>query len=245
MSPALLPLLRKELIQLRRSRRAMITAIVLPAIFLLYLPLSQGAVFGAMKASPKNFAQLPGALSRLGDPRVLFKEVMLPFYLLLAGAIAPTSFAIQTVLVERERRSLELLMALPVTVAEILAAKIGAMLAVSFAVMVPLAVIDGIVLGLEGVVDPLYAALLVVLLLASLSSSIGTVLLTALLSKDFRTAQNLAGLFSLPFLLVAAVPLCALTAPWNLLALTALLLAATAGSIYIALTRLTFERYLA
>jgi ABC-2 type transport system permease protein len=170
---------------------------------------------------------------------------MLPMLLVLGGLIVPSVSATHTIVAEREKRSLELLMALPARVSDILLAKLLAVLVLAGLVLLPLFTIDMIVLlalGLAGVVD---VAILLALLLSAVACSTGVALLLALLARDFRTANNLNGAFLGPVILAVLGLLFGLPTPLSYAVLVAVLLAAGVLSTQIGLRWLTFERYLA
>lgn len=197
---------------------------------------------GALSASPR--ASLPGFLSNFADYQKLFRDVMFPFFLLLAASMVPMTFAMQTVLLERERRTLELLTALPIRVEDILAAKVVTTLLVACAVMLPLFCIDLVVIGFDGLGGVGQVGLDLLVLLTGLAASAGTTLLLALVIKEMRTTGQLAGFLSLPAIIFFAAIIFLVPAPWNLLLASLLLLASAALSIFAAQRWITVERYL-
>ncbi|HKA12774.1 MAG TPA: hypothetical protein VKI99_20125 [Candidatus Dormibacteraeota bacterium] len=82
------------------------------------------------------------------------------------------------------------------------------------------------------------------LLLSALTASIGVSLLLALVARDFRTANNLNGVFVLPTTTVTGICVTLVPGLWRFLVLAVLLLAMGAVASWIALRWLTFERYL-
>src|SRR5260221_10118977 len=118
---------------------------------------------------------------------------MLPTFVALAGIMVPSVAAVHTIVVERERRSVELLIALPVRVRDILLAKLAATLALCAAILIPLFVLDAAGLLLMDLLGAADVLLMLLVLLAALCCSISMALLVALLARDFRTANNLNG----------------------------------------------------
>lgn len=242
-----LPLLWKELHQIRRSRGAMLSAILLPALMLLIIPLAEFATFRSVgdealltSGNPANQAMA----NLFHEPMDLYRYLLLPLFVTLSSLLAPTVTASYTVVAERERRSLDLLMALPVSVGEVLAAKVLSVLVAAAVVVLPLFAILMAVLAYYGAVTVGYILLLLLLLLSGFFSSIGFTTVVALVARDFRTANNLGGIQVVPlmiglFALVFLVP-----SPLNLL-LTALgLVVFGALALLIAWRWITFERYL-
>lgn len=241
-------LLGKELRQLRRSKGALLSATVLPFLVLVLIPLGQ--VFGVRGAAagprlPLGSALPPGLAGLIQDPAQLIVQVMLPLYITIGGLIVPSVSATHTVITEREKRSLELLMALPVSLQDILLAKLLGTLVLALVVVVPLFVVDAVVLLAVGAVSPGYLALLFIVLLAALACSIGVALLLALLARDFRTANHLNGALIGPLILLALAILFGVPGLQRLVVLVAVLLAAGAGAFLVGARWLTFERYLA
>jgi ABC-type transport system involved in multi-copper enzyme maturation permease subunit len=238
-------LLVKELRQARRSRGAIVSAAVLSLLLMVVTPFGQ---LFALRASggnlPPNMGGLP--FGDLGDdPMVAFGHVLFPLFVSFAGLLVPSVAAVHTVVVERERRSVELLIALPVQVRDILVAKLIATLALSSAVLVPLFLIDVAGMLAFGLLDPALALGLLVLLFAAELCSICLALLVALLARDFRTANNLNGATLGPAVLLISGVMLGAPAYLRLPALVGLLLVIAVVAVAVALRWLTFERYVA
>jgi ABC-2 type transport system permease protein len=239
-------LLRKELRQFLRSRTALMTGLLLPALIMVVAPLVQllaAAGGSAMRGTSTLPAGVPGltGLTHLSD---LFLYVTFPLFFVLAGLMTPSLAAAHTVISERERRSIELLVALPVSVTDILTAKTAANLLVAAGTLLPLFVVDAaavLVLTEAGVLYVLAALLLV---LCALTASIGISLLLALLARDFRTANNLNGFFVLPTMIMTGLCVTLVPGLWRFVVLSLLMLALGGLAYVIAVRWLTFERYL-
>jgi ABC-2 type transport system permease protein len=248
-SPQLRILMAKELRQVRRSKGALASATILPLLLMTIMPLLQlitlrdPAVSATLRQSS---ASVPPPMAQFGnDPAQFFVHVMLPMLLILGGLIVPSVSATHTIVAEREKRSLELLMALPARVSDILVAKLLAMLVLAVAVVLPLFTLDMLVLLGLGLVAAVDVVILLALLLAALAYSVAVALLLALLARDFRTANNLNGAFLVPVILAVVGLLFGLPTPLSYVLLGALLLAAAAAAVQVGLRWLTFERYLA
>jgi len=239
-------LLTKEMRQARRSRGALISTIVLSALLIVVTPMGQLAAVLTGLGGPR----LPTSLGGLpfgptdDDPLVVFGALLMPLFVTLAGLLVPSIAAVHTIVVERERRSVELLIALPVRVRDILIAKLIATLALCSVVLVPLLLLDTLALLYFAVVTPPQALALLVLLLAAELCSIALALLVALLARDFRTANNLNGVTVGPALLLVSAVVFAAPDEWRIPLVVLLLLAIAAVAATIALRWLTFERYL-
>jgi ABC-2 type transport system permease protein len=181
----------------------------------------------------------------VSDPVQLLVHLMLPMFIVLGGLIVPSVSATYTVVAEREKRSIELLMALPIRVGDILVAKLLATLVLAACVVLPLFAIDMVVLLVLGLVDAVDVAMMLLLLLAAVACSVGVALLLALLARDFRTANNLNGAFIGPVIVVVLAMLFLVPRPLSFVILASLLVALAAGAVLIGLRWLTFERYVA
>lgn len=248
LSPEVRILLGKELRQIRRSRGALASATLLPLFLITVMPLGQ--LFAARSATQPQ-AQVtatigPPGLANVGnDPVQLLVAVMLPMFVVMGGLIVPSVSATYTVVAERERRTLDLLMALPVSVTDILLAKLLAMLVLAAIVVLPLFGIDVAVLVALGLISALNILLLLVMLLAAMGCAVGVALLLALLARDFRTANNLNGALLGPLILVMVAIFFVLTSPLRDVVLTVVLVGVGLLAVLAGLRWLTFERYLA
>jgi ABC-2 type transport system permease protein len=238
-------LLRKELRQFLRSRTAVLTGLLLPALIMVVAPLVQlaAATAGTAARSSGLPASVPGlgGLTQLSD---LFLYVTFPLFFVLGGLMTPSLAATHTVISERERRSIELLMALPVSVTDILTAKTAANLLVAGVTLLPLFVVDAVAVLLLTSAGPLYVAAALLLVLSALTASIGISLLLALVARDFRTANNLNGFFVVPTMLMTGACVTLVPGLWRFVVLSMLMLALGGLAYLIAVRWLTFERYL-
>jgi ABC-2 type transport system permease protein len=237
-------LLYKELGQVRRSRGALISASLLSLLMIVVVPGFQLAAILATGRQVLASVPLPG-LARFDDPRELFVQLMLPTFVALAGVMVPSIAAVHTIVVERERRTIELLVALPVRVGDILLAKLLANLALAAATLGPLVLVDLTALGWLGLATPAYVASVCLLLVGALGCSVGLSLLVALLARDFRTANNLNGILLGPTIGLVLAVLIFVPADVHLAVLAGLLVAIGVGAVAAGLRWLTFERYLA
>ena len=179
-------LLAKELRQALRSRGALVTGLLVPIGMLLLAP-SQ-LIYSAQHAGPVALYEI--------------SHLELPLFTVICGLVVPSLAAVYIFVNERERRSLELLLASPVRVQEIFVAKLATAFLLSAGTTLPLfAIQSGVVLWLQ--IDDLRGVLLrLVLLMAALTCSLGFALLVAMLARDFRTTNNLSGALLLPMVFV-------------------------------------------
>jgi ABC-type transport system involved in multi-copper enzyme maturation permease subunit len=238
----------KEWRQLLRSRSALVTALVLPFILLVILPgvqiLGTRAGLNQLGNLPSD-AKLPPALAAAGqDPQALLRLMLLPL-LALGGLIVPMVTASYSFLSEREGRTLELLVALPVRVGHILLAKLGAILALAGLVILVFFSLDAVLLLVLEVASPGYVLALLALLMGTLSFSTASALLVSLVARDFRTSNNVGGLLIGPATLVCLF--CSMVVPnptWAALLLATVFASGAVVATFIALKVVTFERLL-
>jgi ABC-type transport system involved in multi-copper enzyme maturation permease subunit len=236
----------KEVRQLTRNTAVMLSSLFMPAVLVVLAPVlallaSRTQPYHDLRVPPLT-ASLPG-FDLVRDGQGYFLYVELPFLFVMAALLTPVLAATHTLIVERERRSLELLMALPVLVGDILTAKLAAILATAVATIVPMFLVDAVVIvsvteaGMAYVVGALF------LLLTTLVAAVGASLLMALLARDLRTATSLGGLLSVPPLLLTG--LCVVFVPGlgRFAVLGLLMLALGCGAVYAGLRWLTSERY--
>ena len=246
LAPETTILFRKEWRQLLRSKGAMLSALLLPTLLLLVIPGTQ--ILGPSAAEGVNLptgVNLPPGLETLSQDPKAMGRFMLPLFVTLAGLIVPMMGASYMVITEREAKTLELLVALPVSIQQILTAKFLALVVIASMVTLPLLGVDGGLLYATGQGSALFAVALVALLVASITLSVCGAFLISLLAKDFRTANNLNGIIVVPVLMVT-LGLTALTPgpTWTALILAGLEALGAAGVLFIALRVVTFERLL-
>ena len=239
-------LIRKELRQVTRSRAALASSVLLPVLLLLVVPMIQLTAIhfaNGAKATPAPIRGLPPGLSSV-SPDELYTTFLFPLLVTLGGIVVPTVAVTYSIVTERERKSLELLIALPVRVRDILVAKIAAVLMLAAALVVPLFAIDAVVLLTLGVAGPGTILLLLLVLLSALACSAGTALVLTLVARDYRAANNLNGAMMVPLLFITGAVLIGVPSPWKLLVLAGVLVLLGAAALTASVRWLTFERYL-
>jgi ABC-2 type transport system permease protein len=256
-------LMAKEWRHLLRSRSAMLTALFLPTLFLLIMPglqmlgLSASAEFGRSTTLPPELplpsdmeipsdVMLPPGLATLeNDPAAIMRTLLLPIFVTVGGLMVPSITAIYTMIAERENRTIELLVALPVRIGQILLAKLLVIVLLASAVTLTLFLIDAVLILALGIGSLGYVFSLLLLLLSALAYSTASALLLSLLARDFRTANNLSGALLVPTMFVCLGVLLFTPSGGLQIPLLAALFALAAGiSTVIALRFVTFERLL-
>jgi len=247
MGPEARVLARKEIRQLLRSRGALVSALMLPVIFLIVVPGIQYAAFSSTPSrgrAPEAIpAQAPAGIAGL-KPVGLVVYYLMPMFVSLAGLLMPSVLSLYTVVQERERKTLELLVALPVRLTDILFAKLAATLLVAVVVMMPLYAVQATGLLVTGLAGPGWVLEQLFLLVCAIASSISVAFVLAVLARDFRTSQQINGLLLLPNMLLVNAVLLLVPVPVKLLVLGGLLVLVGAAVLAVAIRWLTLERYL-
>ncbi len=194
----------KEWRQLLRSKGALLTALLLPALMIVVIPVMMTLTTGMSKEVPKlpQGEFLPPALVEAAKDPMGVVRMMLPLFIGLGGLVAPMVAASYTLITEREQRTLELLVALPVRIEQVLLAKLLALIVLTGGMSLVLFSGAAVFLLAFGVTSFFGVLGLAFELIAALSCSTGTALLAGLLAKDFRTANNLSGIVVLPAMLL-------------------------------------------
>jgi ABC-type transport system involved in multi-copper enzyme maturation permease subunit len=236
-----------EVRQLTRNTAVMLSSLFMPAVLIVLAPVlallaSRTAPYRNLTVPPLS-SSLPGFQDVVRDGEGYFLYITLPFLFVIAALLAPILAGIHTLIVERERRSLELLMALPVMVGDILAAKLAAILATAVATIVPMFLVDAVVIVLLTPAGMAYVIGALFLLVTTLVASVSASLLMALLAEDLRCATSLCGMLSVPPLLLTG--LCVVFVPGlgRFVVLGLLMLALGCATLYGGLRWLTWERY--
>ncbi len=239
----------KEIRQLIANKSALVTSAILPIITLGVVPalftfVTQVDPEGDQDEIPE--ALRVGILGELVDDPQRLPVAMLPLFIALVGLIVPTIMASQLLITERERRTLELLVALPVRVEQILVAKFGAVIVTTCAITLPLLAVHLCVFPALGIASLGDLLALPLLLLCGLALGTSASLLTALLSRDVRTASNVTGALLTPCLLFTFFGGFLLPGgPVRPLVIALVYLALALIALRVAIKKVTFERLLA
>jgi len=240
----------KEWRQLLRSRGVLLTALFLPVLLLLIIPCSQMIIFSmdpsAARTEIPADAPLPPGLATVGDdPRAILRLLLLPLFVALGGLMVPSTTASYTLIAEREARTLELLVALPVKIGQLLLAKLLVIVVLAAAMTFVLFVIDAVLILVLGIGSFGYVVALFLLLIAALAYSTASALLISLLARDFRSANNLNGALIVPTIFVGLGVLSFVGHEIGRVVLLAALFAVAAVvATVVALRVVTFERLL-
>jgi ABC-2 type transport system permease protein len=221
-----------------------LSATLLPLFLMVISPIGQYLSLRDAPVRAMTSAPTPAGLAAVERPEQMLTEFFLPFILGVVGLLVPTVAAMHAIVTERERRTIELLIALPVTVRDVLLAKLVAMLVLSGVVLMPLFAIDAAWLLWSGLATPARIGLYLLVLLAGCVCSISLALVLTLLARDLRTANQLNGMLIGPLVLALLGVFMFVPGEARWLIAIGLLLVVAAAGLVIALRWLTFERYL-
>jgi ABC-type Na+ efflux pump permease subunit len=185
-----------------------------------------------------------GLIGELAQDPSRIAIAVLPMLVTIVALIAPTSLITHAIVQERETRTLELLVALPVRIQQVIAAKLTTAFLFSLSVCGGCASILCVELLALGIATPTDVFGIAALLVAALGYATASSLLVAILAKDFRTANNLAGAVIGPAILVVVVGTAVLSGVTRPLALALLFSFAAMLLARTALRTATFERLL-
>jgi ABC-type transport system involved in multi-copper enzyme maturation permease subunit len=236
-------LLKKEWRQLTANRGAMAGAFLVPVFALGVLPLF--LMLSVRNAPP---SKMPaggsiGLFAEVGHDPTRLPVALLPMLVSFVGVILPTMLVTYLVISERETRTLELLVALPVRIDQLLRAKLLAVIIATSSATVPLVAIDCVVAVASGLGTVSDVLGLPFLLVCVLGFSTSAALLVALLARDWRTANSVAGFFMVPALLLTMAGTAVLPGGWVRPVVIGIAFA-VAGLVIarVALRSVTFER---
>lgn len=238
-------LVEKELRQLTRNRNAAVSALLMPLIFLIVVPGIQLRAAGASGGSGGIGGTPLAGLDSVGSTDQVFLYLVFPLFYTLCGLLTPGISATYTIVAEREQHTVELLMALPVTVRQILIAKLASNLISAAAVAIPFFVVNAVMVQTWTRAGAAYIVSALVLLLCGLACSVGIGLLLALVARDVRTAGNLTPLWLFPTMALTGACVVLVPGLARFYVLGALLLLGLAATLAICLRGLTFERFVA
>ena len=236
----------KEVLQLTRNQVAMLGSLLMPAFLMVLAPLlallaAREPGFGRVEV-PELTARLPG-FAEVRSLQDVFLTITLPMLFVLVSLLTPMLSAIYTLIIERERRSLELLMALPVLVDDILAAKLAAILATGVATTLSMFLVDAVVILTLTPAGTSYVVGAGFLVLSTLLASVGGSLLLALLAREVRRATELGALLCIPPLFLTGLCVVFVPGTARFAVLGLLMLALACAAMYTGLRHLTYERY--
>lgn len=249
MSSELRVLFRKEVRQLLRSRAALASSLVVPSFILVGAPITQ--FFGVdarinvlTRGVPANM-DLPAGVTDAVHSDMGVVRWVYPLLVALGGLLVPAITAVHTIIAERDNRTIELLAALPVRLSHVLFAKLGTVIVFCILSSSLLLCIDAALFLANGFVSVGYMASIFFLLASAMTYSASASLMTTLIAKDFRTANNINGMLLAPLIATCIAVLTFVPGEtFHIVVLSFLFLIGAAIGFYAAIKIVSFERLL-
>jgi ABC-2 type transport system permease protein len=209
---------RKEWSEMFKNKYVMLMTTLLPLI-LLVIPLVFLYTTGQPGAKMNGLEDISSAPAFAGMDPVAAMQILIiqqfMFYFLMMPVILPIYVASYGIIGEKQQRTLEPLLATPISVTELLMGKAGAALipavSITWAAYVAYAVIARFLTSAEVwayIVSPMWVAAILILspLLAILAIMLGVIVSSRV--NDVRLAEQISGFMVLPIVLVG-IPLTA------------------------------------
>jgi ABC-type transport system involved in multi-copper enzyme maturation permease subunit len=239
MNDRLRPLFRKEARQIMRSKRTVLAAALVPALMLIFV------TGGDIVVLRLGFGSKPIYLlsaSHAVSGTYLLRHFTLPVLITISALVTPSIVMGDVLFGERERRTLDLLVGLPISALDVVLAKLAAVLLFALSVTVPLFAINVVIVSAFGYGSVSQTIALCELMLAAISYSATSALIIALVAGEARAANIVSGL-----LLGPIVPLegLILTSTKGDIAITVCAVGLgllTCGALYRSIRLLSFER---
>ncbi len=239
MNDRLKPLFRKEARQITRSKRTVLAAALVPALMLIFV------TGGDIVTLRLGFGSKPIYLlssSHAVSGVYLLRHFTLPILITISALVTPSIVMGDVLFGERERRTLDLLVALPISALDVVLAKLAAVLLFALTVTIPLFALNVVIVSSFGYGSVSQTIALFELMLAAISYSATSALIIALIAGEARAANIVSGL-----LLGPIVPLegLILTSTKGDIAVTICAVGLgllTCGALYRSIRLLSFER---
>jgi ABC-type Na+ efflux pump permease subunit len=182
---------RKEAHQILRSKRTIGAAMLVPALMLIFV------TGGDIVTIKLGFGSRPIYLlssAHAVSGAYLLRHYALPVLVTISALVTPSIVMSDVLLGERERRTFDLLVGLPLSPADIVLAKVAAVGTFAMMTTVPLFGLNTLILTAFAYSSPVQTVALSELLLAAISFSVASALLIALLAGEPRSANIVSGL---------------------------------------------------
>lgn len=222
-----------------RSKRTVLAAALVPALMLIFV------TGGDIVTLRLGFGSKPIYLlssSHAVSGTYLLRHFTLPVLITISALVTPSIVMGDVLFGERERRTLDLLVALPISALDVVLAKLAAVLLFALTVTIPLFAVNVVIVSVSGYGSISQTIALFELMLAAISYSATSALIIALVAGEARAANIVSGL-----LLGPIVPLegLILTSTKGDIAITISAVGLgilTCGALYRSIRLLSFER---
>jgi ABC-type transport system involved in multi-copper enzyme maturation permease subunit len=229
----------KELRQIVRSRRTVVAASLVPALMLIFVTTADIVTFKV------GFQHRPVYLLTSSHPlsaTTLLRHFTLPILVTVSALVTPSIVMGDVLLGERERRTLDLLVSLPLTAVEVVLAKLGAVLTFAVAVSAPIFAVNSLIVHAFGYGSAAQVAAFAWLMAAAIAYSAVSALFIALVAGEPRAANIVSGLILGPVVPLEGLILIGVPGLRALAICVVILAALTAIGFAWSLRLLSFER---
>jgi ABC-type transport system involved in multi-copper enzyme maturation permease subunit len=239
MNDRLKPLFRKEARQIMRSKRTVVAAALVPALMLIFVTAGD-IVTLRLGFGSKPIYLLSSAHAVSGE--YLLRHFTLPVLVTISALVTPSIVMGDVLFGERERRTLDLLVALPISALDVVLAKLAAVLLFAVSVTVPLFAVNVVIVSAFGYGSVPQTVALCELMLAAIAYSAGSALLIALVAGEARAANIVSGLLLGPIVPLEGLILTSMKGDIAITICAIALALLTCGALYRSIRLLSFER---
>lgn len=232
-------LFRKEARQILRSRRTIVASMLVPALMLVFV--TGGDIVTLKLGFGSHPIYLLSSAHAVSGPYLL-RHFTLPVLVTISALVTPSIVMSDVLLGERERRTLDLLIGLPLSPRDIVLAKVMAVAAFATSVTAPLFAANALIVSAFGYSSPSQVTALAALLLAAIAFSVVSALLIALIAGEPRSANIVSGLILGPVVPLEGVILTAVGTGTAITICAAVLALLTCVAVFFSQRLLSFER---
>jgi ABC-type transport system involved in multi-copper enzyme maturation permease subunit len=239
MNNRLKPLFRKEARQIMRSKRTVLAAALVPALMLIFV------TGGDIVTLRLGFGSKPIYLlssSHAVSGTYLLRHFTLPVLITISALVTPSIVMGDVLFGERERRTLDLLVGLPISALDVVLAKLAAVLLFALSVTIPLFAGNVIIVSTFGYGSVSQTIALCELMLAAISYSATSALIIALVAGEARAANIVSGLLLGPIVPLEGLILTSVKGDAAITISAAGLALLTCAALYRSIQLLSFER---
>jgi ABC-type transport system involved in multi-copper enzyme maturation permease subunit len=238
-SGALGTLFHKETRQITRSKKTVAAAALVPALMLIFV------TFGDIITLKLGFGNKPIYLlssSHSVTGTYLLRHYTLPVLVSISALVTPSIVMGDILFGERERRTLDLLVALPISARQVVLAKLLSVLLFAVCVTLPLFAVNVLIVNACGYASPIQTFGLLEILAAAICYSAGSALVIAFVAGEARAANIISGLLLGPIVPLEGLILGSVKGDLAFTICAIMLLCLAAGCLTWASRLLSFER---
>lgn len=229
----------KEARQILRSRRTIVAATLVPSLMLIFV--TSGDILTLKLGFGSHPIYLLSSAHAVSGPYLL-RHFTLPVLVTISALVTPSIVMSDVLLGERERRTLDLLIGLPISPADIVATKVAAVAGFAALVTAPIFATNSLIVGVFGYSSLGQTVALAGLLIAAIAFSVVSALLIALIAGEPRSANIVSGLILGPVVPLEGVILTAVGTEAAISYCAAVLALLTCVAVFFSQRLLSFER---